>query len=128
MRDDIPGIFYPGHCGLFGGAREQGESYEACIRREVFEETSLDLSAFKRFNDCQLSFTPFGYGVVDRIFFEHTIDPSLFDNIQLGEGRRADLVDARSLLRERKISPYDSFVLWQHYVMRLQPDGPGGER
>ncbi|MDS3860948.1 NUDIX domain-containing protein [Thermosynechococcaceae cyanobacterium BACA0444] len=40
LRDDLPGILYPGHWGLFGGHLEAGESPEAALRRELFEEIS----------------------------------------------------------------------------------------
>lgn len=41
LRDDIPGILYPGHWGLFGGAIEAGETPEAAMRRELQEEIGL---------------------------------------------------------------------------------------
>ena len=39
QRDDVPGILYPGMIGLFGGHREGGETYLACVQREIEEET-----------------------------------------------------------------------------------------
>jgi 8-oxo-dGTP diphosphatase len=38
LRDDIPGILYPGHWGLFGGHLEAGETPEEGLQREVIEE------------------------------------------------------------------------------------------
>jgi len=38
LRDDIPGIVYPGYWGFFGGHIEPGESPEAALRRELQEE------------------------------------------------------------------------------------------
>ena len=38
LRDDIPGIVYPGHWGLFGGHIEPGETAEQAFVREVHEE------------------------------------------------------------------------------------------
>lgn len=38
LRDDIPGIAYPGHWGFFGGHLEPGESPAIAIRRELLEE------------------------------------------------------------------------------------------
>lgn len=38
LRDDIPGIVYPGCWGLFGGYLEPGETPEAGLKREVEEE------------------------------------------------------------------------------------------
>ena len=37
-RDNIPGIAHPGKVSLFGGHREAGETYLACVVREVEEE------------------------------------------------------------------------------------------
>lgn len=38
LRDDIPTIFYPGIWGLFGGHIEPGETPEAGVKREIYEE------------------------------------------------------------------------------------------
>jgi 8-oxo-dGTP diphosphatase len=44
QRDNAPGILYPGHWTIFGGAVEpEDESYDAAIRRELWEELELDL-------------------------------------------------------------------------------------
>lgn len=38
LRDDIPGILYPGHWGLFGGHMESGETPAEAVERELLEE------------------------------------------------------------------------------------------
>lgn len=38
LRDDIPGIIYPGCWGFFGGHLEEGETPEVAIKRELQEE------------------------------------------------------------------------------------------
>ena len=38
-RDDVPGILQPGKVGLFGGHREDDETYLECVVREISEET-----------------------------------------------------------------------------------------
>jgi 8-oxo-dGTP diphosphatase len=43
LRDDIAGILYPGHWGLFGGHLEQGESPEEGLLRELMEEIGYDV-------------------------------------------------------------------------------------
>ena len=40
QRDDIVGIIHPGKVGLFGGHREDEESYLECVVREIHEEIS----------------------------------------------------------------------------------------
>lgn len=43
QRDDIAGITEPGKIGLFGGHKEDNETFLECIAREVSEETSIRL-------------------------------------------------------------------------------------
>ncbi|MFG3595179.1 NUDIX domain-containing protein [Bradyrhizobium sp. RDI18] len=38
LRDDVAGITNPGKIGLFGGHREDGETFLECIVREIHEE------------------------------------------------------------------------------------------
>jgi 8-oxo-dGTP diphosphatase len=57
LRDDIPGIFYPGHWALFGGHIEPGESPDAAIQRELLEEIGYAptvLSQFALYEDAQV--------------------------------------------------------------------------
>lgn len=44
LRDDIPGIAWPGHWDLPGGGREGNETPAACVLRETREETGLILA------------------------------------------------------------------------------------
>jgi len=43
-RDDIPGIPHPGCWAGFGGAVEVGETVVQALRREVQEETGIDVT------------------------------------------------------------------------------------
>jgi len=57
LRDDIPGIRYPGHWGLFGGHLETGETPDVAIERELFEEIDYvppQLYKFGRYCDAQV--------------------------------------------------------------------------
>ena len=41
LRDDKPGIHYPGMIAAFGGGAEPGETAEECALRELAEETGI---------------------------------------------------------------------------------------
>lgn len=43
QRDHAPGIAYPGHWTIFGGAVEPGESLDEAVKRELWEELELDI-------------------------------------------------------------------------------------
>jgi len=45
QRDDIVGILLPGKVGLFGGHREEDETFLECVVREVHEELSYFIPA-----------------------------------------------------------------------------------
>ncbi len=57
LRDNIPGIFYPGHWALFGGHLEPGESPDVAMRRELLEEIGYAppiLTPFGLYEDTQV--------------------------------------------------------------------------
>ncbi|OCR02143.1 NUDIX hydrolase [Oscillatoriales cyanobacterium USR001] len=49
LRDDIPGIPYPGQWAFFGGHIEVGETPEVAIKRELEEEISYHPSIVTKF-------------------------------------------------------------------------------
>jgi 8-oxo-dGTP pyrophosphatase MutT (NUDIX family) len=49
LRDNDPAIMYPDHWGITGGAALPGESPEETARREVREETGLELGTIEPF-------------------------------------------------------------------------------
>ncbi|WP_413164014.1 NUDIX hydrolase [Capilliphycus salinus ALCB114379] len=50
LRDDIPGIVYPGVWGLFGGHIEPEETPEIAVKREIIEEIGYEISEISSFN------------------------------------------------------------------------------
>jgi 8-oxo-dGTP diphosphatase len=57
LRDDIPGIFYPGHWALFGGHVEVGERIDDAMQRELLEEIGYvptELTRFGCYEDSQV--------------------------------------------------------------------------
>ncbi len=49
LRDNIPGILYPGQWGLFGGHLEPGETPEEGLKRELLEEINYFVIAPTKF-------------------------------------------------------------------------------
>lgn len=57
LRDNIPGIIYPGCWGFFGGHIDPGETPEAAVKRELLEEISYkppSVSEFRCYSDAQV--------------------------------------------------------------------------
>ena len=46
LRDNIPGILYPGYWALFGGHIEPGETPDVAVKREILEEIGYNLPPF----------------------------------------------------------------------------------
>lgn len=102
LRDDTPGIPWPGHWDLPGGGREGGEAPENCVLREVKEELGLELRSDSLTYGVE-SISPAG-----KVWFFVTeqgdFDPNrvTFGN----EGQRWDLVEIPWYLRHPKAIPH----------------------
>ena len=53
LRDNIPGILYPGYWGFFGGHVESGETPEIAMRRELLEEIGYEPPVLFEFDSRQ---------------------------------------------------------------------------
>jgi 8-oxo-dGTP pyrophosphatase MutT (NUDIX family) len=62
LRDSKPSIMYPDHWGLTGGAAIGGETAEQTARREVMEETGLQLGHVDPFRAYYFKDSPDGTG------------------------------------------------------------------
>lgn len=117
-RDDKPGIFYPGHWSLFGGALEPGEDPETCLRRELMEELALKVRELRYVTRFDFDFSPFGSGRCFRIYYEVALPVTALETLRLGEGQGMEAIALPELLLERQVAPYDSFALWLHDAAR----------
>ncbi|MDF0556970.1 NUDIX hydrolase [Kamptonema sp. UHCC 0994] len=78
LRDDIPGIAYPGCWALFGGHIEPGETPEIALRRELQEEIGYDIPSASKFG-CYTDVT-----VIRHVFYAQlTVDVK---DLELKEG------------------------------------------
>jgi 8-oxo-dGTP pyrophosphatase MutT (NUDIX family) len=110
LRDQKPGIFYPGHWGLFGGAMEPGEAAEAALRRELQEELGLAAPEMQHMTD--FSFTFGRLGTVTRHFFQVVLPASALAGLRLAEGSDMRSFLPSEILNLPRVVPYDSFAIW----------------
>ena len=118
LRDNKPGIFYPGHWGCFGGAVEGHERPEDALKRELHEEIQFEAPRATRFTRLDFDFSPLGYGVVYRIYFEVTVSDDAFKRFALHEGADVQAFRGEELLLTRRVTPYDAFAIWMHTSRR----------
>jgi 8-oxo-dGTP pyrophosphatase MutT (NUDIX family) len=115
-RDDIPGIWYPGHCALFGGAIEAGETPVAALRRELVEELALDLPAARLELFLRLDIGMSGVGPRERHVFEATLDDGEIARLSLGEGAAMHwLTGDAALTGGVPLAAYDALALFLHH-------------
>lgn len=125
LRDNIPGIWYPGHWGLFGGSIDPGEDEVAALRRELREEIELELpseaSLFTRFD---FDLRPIGKGCYFRSYYRIPVPLATFSRLTLHEGAAMKAFSGEEALNLR-LSPYDSFALLLYYQ---QFESSGGSK
>lgn len=114
LRDDKPGIFYPGHWGLFGGAREPGETSEAGLRRELAEELDFAPDEIRYFTEFTFDFSPHKGARVSRRYYEAQVMGADVARMNLGEGAELRTFAAADLLGRERVVPYDAMAIWMH--------------
>lgn len=102
LRDDRPGLLWPGFWDLPGGGREGDESPLTCVLRELQEELSLTLSPTQIFWGRRYT-NSIGQTVW---FFAGKIPAEAQNEIRLGdEGQRWELMSAADFMAHPKAVP-----------------------
>ncbi|MGL5083289.1 MAG: NUDIX hydrolase [Microcoleaceae cyanobacterium] len=91
LRDDLPGIAYPGVWALFGGHIDVGESPEVAFKREVQEEIGYEVPQIVKFS----SYTE---PHVIRHVFHSPLNVGI-EELVLGEGQDMALVTPEQIQR-----------------------------
>jgi 8-oxo-dGTP pyrophosphatase MutT (NUDIX family) len=114
LRDDKPGIWYPGHWGCFGGATDPGEDAAATLRRELREELALEVHDAEWFTRFVFDLRAIGSTESRRDYFVVAITADALASCILGEGSAFCAFPAEVALRDLRLVPYDSFAIFLH--------------
>lgn len=93
LRDDKPGIMYPGHWGITGGAADTGETPEQTALRETEEETGLRIERMEPFRAYYFSDAAGGAKASSRtradyeLYLFHAACSTPAEELVCGEGR-----------------------------------------
>jgi 8-oxo-dGTP pyrophosphatase MutT (NUDIX family) len=114
LRDDIPGIFYPGHWGCFGGAVGPEESPLDALKRELAEELEFEARNCRAFVSFDFDLTLLGQRKLYRNYYEVSTTESIASQFVLHEGVAMRFFSPDEIFRLANLTPYDSFAIWLH--------------
>jgi 8-oxo-dGTP pyrophosphatase MutT (NUDIX family) len=113
-REDRQGISYPNCWGLFGGAREDGESAVDALRREMLEELNLAVAGYEPLLTCTYELW-FEGRRTRKAFFSVELSEAEARKIILGEGQgMAWLRFEEIMARASQVVPYDLGIIALH--------------
>jgi len=114
LRDDKPGIFFPGFWGGFGGAVEAGETTEQAVIRELQEELMFTPHDPVRFAELALPIESLEIPLLVKVFYEIKITEEDIQRMDQKEGADKKLFKIDDLMRQPKIVPWDCWGMMLH--------------
>ncbi len=123
LRDEKPTIFYPGHWGLFGGAVDGDERPEQTVRRELEEELGFRPAAIDFLTEFDFDLAFVGASRIYRRYYEVHATLGDIASFSLGEGSAMEVFSPEALFKLR-VTPYDSFALYLHYLRHRKRGTP----
>lgn len=112
-RDDIPDILHPDCWAGFGGALGEGETVHEALRREMREETGLEVH-----EPVELCREIDREGNSDRVHLFYVHGGIDIENIDLNEGAGVGVFTMRQAL-DLKLSPFVRRAIEGHLLPRL---------
>jgi 8-oxo-dGTP diphosphatase len=119
LRDDKPGILQPGKVGLFGGHRENGETFLQCVVREIHEEIGYFVSP-DRFEHLAsydgVEFEAKGGTLRGEFFVTRNVP---IDALMVTEGSLVVVEPNELITVERKLAPAARFAMKAYLAVSL---------
>jgi 8-oxo-dGTP diphosphatase len=104
LRDDQPGLPWPGMWDLPGGGRAGDESPEQCLLREVEEEFGLRLTGERL--TCRSVWPAMAGGALPGVFFAGDLTDAEIDAIRFGnEGQSWQMMPVQAFLAHPRAIP-----------------------
>ncbi|MDD5463905.1 MAG: NUDIX domain-containing protein [Candidatus Moranbacteria bacterium] len=108
LRDDKPTIPFPNTYGLLGGGIEEGEQPLDALRRELIEETNIEVFDIKELGSMNVTVTIYNgkdsqSKIIRGFLFLAKTEASL-DDAELYEGQRLDYFSIEEALKQVNLS------------------------
>ena len=113
LRSNNKKIFYPNYYGLFGGAKEKNETYLETAKRELYEETNLNVSEKKIKYLIDINFSFPNFKIIKRKIYIYKIEnlSKFKKNFKLGEGVKHKFFSYNKIKKLVNIVPYDKLAI-----------------
>ena len=122
LRSNNKKIFYPNHYGLFGGAKEKNETYLGAAKRELLEETNINIlkQNIKYLLDINFSFP--NSKLINRKIYTYQINDlkKFKKTFILGEGVSQKFFTYNQIKNLPNIVPYDKLAIDLFFARKIK--------